>query len=454
VRLRGRLCRLVLVIAQQAPAGRPIRRGGPALSNPADSKAGRAELRGTVHDPGQGHRWRMQRFAQDCLSHRTPAGGFRYRVAMCQRGRTGRGTIALYRNAEGTKADYRNLQTCGSVWHCPICAPKIASTRVREMDTATCAHGSRRRVYFLTYTIQHDSRHAGPGQLADQLTMLRRSLSRVKGRADWRAIMGAAGSRGSIRALEVTYGEMNGWHSHAHEIRFADEGGLVLDREGRIVRWLSPLYALARLWCRELVKRDLAGLEVADSPAERRGKLRALLMRALTVQDGSYAAGYISEFGRAPEVGLWPAAELGLSHVKTARRAGHCSPWGLLADAMDGDGRSRDLFVEYATAFHGVPQLYWSRGLKKHFGIDDAEDDSLAADPDKGCTLFVALVCDSDWSLVLRYNARWELKRAAAIDGPLGVESYLNDLREAARGGSPPRFSGVFQTHPQDRMAA
>ena len=436
----------------QAPAGRPVRRIGPALGNPANSKAGHAGkgngLRGTVHDPAQGHRWKMQRAAAGILSERGPSGHFRYRVAMCQRGMNGKGTILVHRNPDGTRAEYRNLQTCGSVWHCPICAPKIASTRCREMDSAAAQHGVGHRVYFLTYTLQHNRQTFGPGQLQAQLDVLRKALSRVKGSSAWRAVMDRNGSVGSIRALEVTYGEMNGWHTHAHEIRFAGEGGLVVDRAGKTVRWLSPLYALARLWCRELIKRDLAGLCVADTPAERRSKLRALLSRALTVQDGTYAAGYIAEFGRAPDAGLWVAGELALSHVKTARRAGHCSPWGLLADAMDGDGRSRELFREYATAFHGVPQLYWSRGLKAHFGIADLEDEALASDPDKACSLFVGLIPPSAWALVLRYNARFEILRAAAVDGPLGLESYLRDLAEAERSGSPPRYSGVFQTRP------
>ena len=339
-----------------APAGRPVRRAGPALGNHADSKAVAPgnELSGTVHDPRQKQRWRLQRAAQGILADKRVYGsgavGFLYRVAMCQRGMTGRGPRGIYRNPEGTKASFRNLQTCGSVWHCAICAPKIASGRCREMDSAICQHGIDRRIYFITFTVQHDRDDSGPGQLVAQLGCLRKSLSRAKASRAWREVMTRAGSIGSIRALEITYGEMNGWHSHAHEIRFAEPGGLVVDRQGKTVRWLSPLYALSRLWVRELIKQDIAGLDALDSPLERRKKLRSLLRRALTVQDGTYAARYIEEFGSAPEKGLWVSGELALSHIKTARRAGHCTPWGLLADAMEGDERSRDLFREYALA--------------------------------------------------------------------------------------------------------
>jgi len=443
-------------LSQQAPAGRPVRRAGPALGNPANSKAvaPEKELAGTVHDPRQGQRWRLQRAAQHILSDTKPREGglaFVYRVSMCQRGGTGQGARKINRNPEGTRAAYRNLQTCGSVWHCPICAPKIATGRCREMDSAIGQHGIDRRIYFITYTVQHDRDDSGSGQLGAQLGCLRKSLSRAKASRAWREVMTRAGSIGSIRALEITYGEMNGWHSHAHEIRFAEPGGLVVDREGKTVRWLSPLYALSRLWVRELIARNVAGLDPLDAPLDRRKKLRSLLVRGLTVQDGTYAARYVAEFGTAPEKGLWVSGELALSHIKTARRTGHCTPWGLLADALGGDARSRDLFREYAKELHGVPQLYWSRGLKAHFKIEDIEDDSLAAEPDKTCSQFVAIVDDEDWSRVLRYNARFELLRAAAIDGPLGVSAYLLDLKESERGGlSPPSFSGLFQRHPRD----
>jgi hypothetical protein len=335
------------------------------------------------------------------------------------------------------------------VWHCPICAPKIAAGRVKEMNSAIGQHGIGSSVYFITYTVQHDRDSSGTGRLCFQLAALRNSLSRAKGGSAFRDVMTQCGSIGSIRAIEVTYGELNGWHSHAHEIRFAEPGALVRDREGQIVRWLSPMYQLRRVWVRELMKRNIAGLDPCDSPRTRRGKLRSLLAHALTVQDGTYAARYVAEFGTAPERGLWVSGELGLSHIKQTRRAGHCTPWGLLADALEGDKRSESLFREYGETFHGVPQLYWSRGLKEHFKIDDIEDDEIAAEPEKVCSVFVALVADDDWSRVLRYNARFELLRAAAIDGPLGVESYLSDLREAeSSGSSPPGFSGEFRSLP------
>jgi hypothetical protein len=403
----------------------------------------------------------MQRAAQALLSERRQVGqmqpkadayfAFRYRVAMCQRGKIGEAGIELYGSEDGVQGEYRNLQTCGSVWHCPICAPKIAQRRCEEMDLALTRHVSdparAGAVFFLSFTMQHDRATAGAGYLEEQLATLRGAL-KAKGNEAWRAVLSRCGSIGSIRALEVTYGELNGWHSHAHELRFAERGAMVLDREHRPVRWLSPMYRLRTLWARELVKRGSAGLRASDTPLDRRAKLRALLDRCLTIQDGSYASSYVAEFGRSPENSWSLSAELALSHLKTARRSGHCDPWGLLADFAEGDARSGELFQEYGRAFHGVTQLYWSRGLKAHFGVEELQDAALAAVADKKCTRFLARVSDEEWSLVLRYNARFELLRAAVIYGPFGAAAYIAELRDAQKSGSPPRFSGVFTASP------
>src|SRR5258708_19543213 len=98
---------------QNAPAGRPVRRAGPALGNPANSKAvaPEKELAGTVHDPRQGQRWRLQRAAQHILSDTKPREGrlaFVYRVSICQRGATRPGAPKLHRNPPVTTAPYPN----------------------------------------------------------------------------------------------------------------------------------------------------------------------------------------------------------------------------------------------------------------------------------------------------------------------------------------------------------
>lgn len=62
------------------------------------------------------------------------------------------------------------------------------------------------------------------------------------------------------------------------------------------------------------------------------------------------------------------------------RKAGKGSrtPWDLLNESCQGNSKSRMLWLEFAEAFKGLAQLYWSPGLKARFGIEDLSDSDIA----------------------------------------------------------------------------
>jgi hypothetical protein len=365
---------------------------------------------------------------------------YKYRVAMCHRGTDG-GPVVVKRSPDGSDAEFRGLQTCGSVWHCPLCAPKIAAHRRDELNLAMnrwmIQHGGR--VGFVTYTLQHDAVKFGAGQLEAELAALSKALSYFKGTRAVRELLKGCGHAGTVRALEATFGEINGWHLHTHELAFVAAGALIFDRAGRLVVWASPLARLRNLWARELIKRGLAGLTGNETPAERRGKLRNLLAHCLTVQGGGKAADYVAKFGKEPEGerGQWGyASEMTRSHMKQGRgaedgapqRCGHASPWALLNDYVDGDERSGVLFREFAVTMQGRRQLYWSKGLKALLGVGEQSDEDLAAKPDPKCTEHVMEITPGLWQLVLACDARHEVLLAAASDGRAGVLALLAEL--------------------------
>jgi hypothetical protein len=365
---------------------------------------------------------------------------FRYRVAMCHRGTDG-GPVVVKRSPDRTRATLLGVQTCGSVWHCPLCAPKVALERRDELNLAMnrwmIQHGGR--VGFVTYTLQHDAHKFGAGQLDAELAALSEALSYFKGTRAVRELLKGCGHAGTVRALEATFGEINGWHLHTHELAFVHSSALLFDRGGRLVVWASPLARLRKLWARELIKRGLAGLTGNETPAERRGKLRDLLAHCLTVQGGGKAADYVAKFGKEPEGdrGQWGiASELTRSHLKRGQggeagvpqRCGHATPWALLNDAADGDARSAALFREFAETMQGRRQLYWSRGLKALLGIGELSDEQLAAKPDPKCSEHVIEITPGLWQLILACDARFELLRAAALDGREGVLLLLGEL--------------------------
>ena len=392
---------------------------------------------GTVYDQAQGRRWRLQRKAQELLHavertvnrHGEEVAKFKYRVCMCQRGTDG-GVPSIRRSPDRMHARYAGLQTCGSVWHCPICAPKVAAVRRDEMNKAIAAWvNAGNDVYFVTYTMQHTAESYGSGQLELQLDHLGAALSSVKGSRAFQKLMATIQCKGTIRALEPTYGEMNGWHCHTHELVFGKAGAL------------AELRALRQIWARKLLKCGLSGLQPGDIGVEKFRKLRVLLRRCLTVQPGQYAAEYVAKFGREPESerGAWGiGSEMTRAHLKRGRgadrqgvpqRCDHASPWGLLNDALDGDKRSGDLFREFGQAFQGKRQLYWSKGLKEFFfGVVGSSDEAIAAKPDARCTEHVIEIGPVSWGRVLAHNARWDLLQVAATKGAAGVIEFLHLL--------------------------
>jgi hypothetical protein len=405
---------------------------------------------GTIHDPKQRQKWDLQRAAQGILRETKPKvdrfGNDRvayvYRVAMCHRGTDG---VApeVRRSRDGERASFFGVQTCGSVWHCPICAPKIANGRRDEMAAAMSTQiENGGMVFLLTYTFQHGTEDGGAGCLKPQLDKLREAMREFKALRAYKAIMERAGSIGQVRALEVTYGEANGWHPHVHELCFAAKSAVVTRIIGRVAGFTdygrSILGRLRTLWARHLIKNGMAGLTNGDTGIQRFAKLRHLMTRCFTVQCGAFSAQYIAKFGR--EAGGWGLSdELTKSHTKMARRVGHTTPWGLLMDHLEGDKRATWLFREYAEAFAGKRQLFWSRGLKKELGIAEVEDDDLAAAPDQRCDETVIRLTDDQWRVILSRNARYDVLRAAARDGKPGVLVLLRELAEA-----PSSFSDAY----------
>ena len=423
---------------------------GPATAGKSAGAGGaKAPSASTIHDPAIRRRWQLHRHAAGLLADKTeavdrygkPTVHFEYRVAMCHRGTDG-GGVAVKRSPDRSQARFGNLQTCGSVWHCPICAPKVAAVRRDEMNEAIAAWKARGGdVYFVTTTMQHNADRYGAGMLDAALGDLSAALSRHKASRGYRSALESAGAVGSIRALEVTYGELNGWHVHTHELLFAQPGQL------------RALRRLVKPWVRMLIKRDMAGLLPGDIGAEKIRKLRALLRRALTVQPGDYAADYVAKFGREPEGerGAWGlASELTRAHMKRGRaaagtdgvpqRCDHATPWGLLNDALDGDHRSGGLFREYAVHFKGRRQLFWSPKLRQlFFGLVERSDEAIAADPDTQCTEHVIELVPSQWAVVIANEARFDVLRAAATEGAEGVRRLLAELES-----KPPPRSGYF----------
>lgn len=326
----------------------------------------------------------------------------RERVALCMRHiRPGGDGVSVLYAPNTQTAHYGNLVTCGSVWSCPVCAAKITERRRVELsDAIAMARRLGLRVVMLTYTFSH---HRGD-RLSLILDMMRKAFKRYHSGRAAVALREIFAVVGTVRALEVMYSELNGWHPHIHELVFLPEDADV-EAFGRACR---------SAWERAAVASGLTmnehGFKLDDCDAR--------------------IADYIAKFGHEPR---WQEdRELTKWHVKKGRGVRgadeHCTPFALLDYASQGDEKAGALFVEYAKAFKGLRQLHWSPGLRKLLSMAvEKSDEELVEEQEEEAVVLVQLNY-RQWRTVVGNDARAELLEVAATGDADQVWGFLGEL--------------------------
>jgi Replication protein len=117
-------------------------------------------------------------------------------------------------------AYYCGLETCGSVWLCPVCSAKIHHRRAAELrETLDTWTEQRHSASLITITIPHD--------LDDQLSTLlgaqKDAWKDVTQGAAWQRLKRRLGIAEHVIALEFTWADENGWHPHHHVLLVHDQ---------------------------------------------------------------------------------------------------------------------------------------------------------------------------------------------------------------------------------------
>lgn len=299
--------------------------------------------------------------------------------------------VEVWRSSEHGRAHYKKLQTCGSVWHCPVCAAKISERRRAEIQSAIAVHhAAGGDVLLLTLTNSHHKQN----RLVDLLTGQAKALSRFwKDRAS-RELFQSFGLVGQIRAVEVTYGA-SGWHPHYHILLFISAP---LGTEGE--RQFRELLAPRWLECCEAASLPLPDLE-----------------HGVDLRGGAWAARYASKWGM-PE-------EMTRGHTKTGKRKG-LTPWDMLDRAMNGNAAVARLFQEFAQAFKGKRQLHWSKGLKTRLAVADLTDQELADQVDDSAVLLGSLNAHQ-WQAILWAGIRGHVLQAVQDGGWQSALDLIED---------------------------
>lgn len=285
-------------------------------------------------------------------------------------------------NESRKKAHYANVQRCGSIWSCPVCAKQITEKRREELKKGleTWKNVHRGSVMLLTLTFSHSQSESLKSLLERQRKAYKIFLETTKVKEIFKHL----GVKHKIRSLEATYGE-NGWHPHFHVLLL---GHSSLDD-------LMYRDILAELWIKSCVR---AGL---NAPSMTHG---------LDLRDGTYADQYVSKWGIE--------SELTKGHLKKGRNGGF-TPFDLLQLSIYNetifDKDCGKLFQEFAIAMKGSRQLVWSRGLKELLDLDEKTDEELAEETEKEA-ITLCPIDDYIFALLCTYQKRWEFLRCLERD--------------------------------------
>ena len=351
-------------------------------------------------------KWELQNVARRFL----PRG---HRLAKCHRIRRADSSVQVRVREEDRKAFYAGLQTCGLVWLCPVCAPKIQAYRAAELALAIeQATAQGLLVELVTFTAPH-SRSDRLSDLEEKAGKAFRSM--MNGRP-YRRLVEELGIVGSIAAGEVTWGEVNGWHPHRHTLRFRKSGPALGSRHKLAAHDLE----LFGLW-RSAVERH--GLGKAD-------------VRAFSVEDGSKANEYVQKMATEAVRFRWGTEdEMARSHTKRGR-FGNMTPFDFLRMGAAGvQGSWEHLWREYAAAYKGKTQLRWSKGLRNRLGVTETATDEQLSESLGERWSWARDLTDDDWRLVRAWNGRGELLQVAAQAGKEGIDHYLAELRRREEHG-------------------
>ena len=317
------------------------------------------------------------------------------RVNNCLKKRISKDKGVLVKYNPVTKAAcYGNLQLCGSVWNCAVCAAKISEKRRSELKQGIARHRKNGgHVYLLTLTNSHHHGDNLQQLMAGQKKALKYLWSDRKPKEHFAEL----GKVGHITANEVTHGK-NGWHPHMHILMFFDKAVDIKELQTFI----------AKYWQHGCKKSKL------KEPS---------LEHGCDITDGKFADRYVSKWGLEEEMTK--------GHIKKGREGGN-TPFDLLRLSESGCERSGRLFKEYAASYKGKRQLSWSSGLKDLLGVPKITDKQLAETEDADSVEEEDLALEI-WRLVLIYKARGELLKVFELDKLDGANRFdmlIEDLAQ------------------------
>ena len=301
--------------------------------------------------------------------------------------------IEVYKAIKFNNAAYGNLQTCKSVWVCPICASKI--TERRRVELAEGVKNWQGRILLLTLTLQHRSNESLELIVTSLLNAYSNKVTRGK---FWDNLTRNFGIVGTIRTLEVTWGD-NGFHPHLHILLFSERNQIDYEALHKRLyeKWEHSLHSIGRYTNQKAFNLQFSNEAIAN---------------------------YVTKWGEIDSNNNWDIShEMAKSPVKVARNGGY-TPFAMLEESMLGNEKFGLLFQEYAKYMKGKQQLRYSKGLKELLGITEKSDEEICNEKIEQAYLFMVL-SRGQWKQILGNDIRGELLQQVANGDIETVVTFL-----------------------------
>lgn len=351
-------------------------------------------------------RWALQAAARELLP---PSSGISYCLRTLL---PDSASVEVWRHDESGRAHYKNLCVCAGVWVCAPCSDRISEGRRQELKQAT-ELSEQYSFTMATFTISHrmiieksnrkDDRAEPLAPLVNDLLAAYRLIT--SGEA-YQTFKSDSGIVGSIKSLECTYSDRNGFHPHLHVLIVTPRGSRI-DRDWMKDQWQAAIGANARA---ASLDRGCVFSEPDMTPAE-----------------------YIEKYGRERIKDRWGiSGEMTGGARKMSRSDSGYSMFQCLFNTLTAPtekqrAKWRAIFKEYAGGFKGKSQLRYSQGLRDLLGLKKEVTDKELAEGGEHPSSLLATLSVRQWRIVLAHDARGEIL-SAAEKGILALDSFLDAI--------------------------
>lgn len=248
--------------------------------------------------------------------------------------------------------EYHNHQNCHS-WACPICAPKRAYARSREIERALiAAHKAGYKQFFATFTVPHRKSHTS----RHVIKLLNDAYRNFVRSHAIRRLKSEYGYVGAIKCLDYTITD-NGTHAHLHTIWIFDYASSD--------DFIADLWELQEVLTREFLK--VWDRQVFNLTGEHIHKHYGFNLEAME-QLGD------PDNPDAEAIARYAAKSISIyCSDKDKSKEGSITPFDLLRS--DATEEQKAQYVDFYKGQKSRRHIMFSPKLKELLGIADVEDD-------------------------------------------------------------------------------